>query len=91
MRLILDPEENDYLLPNDAVIGFYLSIDNSVDKVLTSLKDRKQYERSIDILRPPPEGDEVFVGSQFQTIIQIGFIESVRFVGRLLSKNKFKN
>ncbi|VDM30232.1 unnamed protein product [Hydatigera taeniaeformis] len=76
VRLILDPQEHEYLLPNDAIVGFYLSVDNSRDQILSSRMGLKQYERSIDILQPPSESDELFVGSQFQTFIQVGFSDT---------------
>ncbi|KAL5968258.1 Acid-sensing ion channel 4-B [Taenia solium] len=76
-RLILDPQEHEYLLPNEAIVGFYLSVDNGRDQVISSRTGLKQYERSIDILQPPSEGDELFVGSQFQTFIQVGFSDAV--------------
>ncbi|VDK34570.1 unnamed protein product [Taenia asiatica] len=76
VRLILDPQEHEYLLPNEAIVGFYLSVDNGRDQVISSRTGLKQYERSIDILQPPSEGDELFVGSQFQTFIQVGFSDA---------------
>ncbi|KAL5110187.1 hypothetical protein TcWFU_004045 [Taenia crassiceps] len=76
IRLILDPQEHEYLLPNEAIVGFYLSVDNSHDQAISSRTGLKQYERSIDILQPPSEGDELFVGSQFQTFIQVGFSDA---------------
>lgn len=77
LRLILDAEEQEYLLPNEGIVGFYLSVDSDRDQSITSRMGLKQYERSIDILQPTPENDELFVGSQFQTFIQVGFSDAV--------------
>ncbi|KAH9282676.1 hypothetical protein ECG_03566 [Echinococcus granulosus] len=87
LRLILDPQEHEYLLPNEAVVGFYLSVDNSHDQAISSRMGLKQYERSIDILQPPSEGDELFVGSQFQTFIQVGFSDAPILPPSSLSSN----
>ncbi|VDL63837.1 unnamed protein product [Hymenolepis diminuta] len=76
LRLILDAEEYEYLLPNEAIIGFYLSVDSDRDQSISSRMGLKQYERSIDILQPTPESDELFVGSQFHTFIQVGFSDT---------------
>ncbi len=77
--MLLDPEEFDYLLPNEALVGFYLAVDNAKDQPISPLLGIKQYERSIDILQPQEESDDLFVGSQFQTFIQIGFSDAVSF------------
>ncbi|VDO14078.1 unnamed protein product [Rodentolepis nana] len=76
LRLILDAEEHEYLVPNEAIIGFYLSVDSDRDQPISSRMGLKQYERSIDILQPTPESDELFVGSQFHTFIQVGFSDT---------------
>ncbi|VDD81860.1 unnamed protein product [Mesocestoides corti] len=73
----MDPEEFDYLLPNEAVVGFFLTVDDSRDQAISPIMEMKHYERSIDILQPQVDIDDLFVGSQFQTFIQIGFADSV--------------
>ncbi|VDK72132.1 unnamed protein product [Dibothriocephalus latus] len=74
--LLLDPEEFDYLLPNKATVGFYISIDSDTGQEVSSIVETEISARFLDIFQPSIESEEIFIGAHFQTYLQIGFSDT---------------
>ncbi|VDL99291.1 unnamed protein product [Schistocephalus solidus] len=77
--LLLDPEEFDYLLPNKVTVGFHISVDSDNGQEVASLVETEISTRFLDILQPSSESEEIFIGAQYQTYLQIGFSDTVGF------------